>query len=201
MDNPHDQSAAKDQPQPAQSFDRRSGGPVERLIFNHRALIVIVCMLLTALFGARATRLEVNANFLNMIPQSHPFVRNYLDNAASLRALGNSLRISVENTNGSIYDADYLRTLQKINDKVFLMRGVDRAYMKSLWTPSVRWTEITEDGFRGGPVMPEAYDGSTKSLDELRRNVARAGIAADGADRVALGGSSGMSVEAIGARR
>ena len=28
-----------------------------------------------------------------------------------------------------------------------------------------------------------------------------AGIAADGADRVALGGSSGMSVEAIGARR
>ncbi|MFM0670090.1 efflux RND transporter permease subunit [Paraburkholderia sediminicola] len=176
MHNPHDQSAAKDQPQPAQPFDRRSGGPVERLIFNHRALIVIVCILLTALFGARATRLEVNANFLNMIPQSHPFVRNYLDNAASLRALGNSLRISVENTNGSIYDADYLRTLQKINDKVFLMRGVDRAYMKSLWTPSVRWTEITEDGFRGGPVMPEAYDGSAKSLDELRRNVARAGI-------------------------
>ncbi|RQH04964.1 efflux RND transporter permease subunit [Paraburkholderia dinghuensis] len=159
-----------------QPFDRRSGGPVERLIFNHRALIVIVCVLLTALFGFRASRLEVNANFLNMIPQSHPFVRNYLDNEGSLRSLGNSLRISVETTKGSIYDPDYLRTLQKINDKVFLMHGVDRTWMKSLWTPSVRWTEVTEDGFKGGPVMPEGYDGSAKAMAELRRNVASAGL-------------------------
>ncbi len=178
MDKPQAGAATHEQTPSAQQrpFDRRSGGPVERLIFNHRALIVVVCVVLTALFGFRALRLEVNANFLNMIPQSHPFVRNYLDNEGSLRSLGNSLRISVENTKGSIYDPDYLRTLQKINDKVFLMRGVDRAWMKSLWTPSVRWTEVTEDGFKGGPVMPEGYDGSAKSMADLQRNVARAGL-------------------------
>lgn len=178
MDKPQDSAAAHEQrPSLAQQpFDRRSGGPVERLIFNHRAFIVVICILLTALFGLRAMRLEVNANFLNMIPQSHPFVRNYLDNEGSLRSLGNSLRISVENTNGTIYDANYLRTLEKLNDSVFLMRGVDRTWMKSLWTPSVRWTEVTEDGFKGGPVMPESYDGSAKAMAELRRNVARAGL-------------------------
>jgi len=57
-----------------------------------------------------------------------------------------------------------------------LVPGVDRAWVKSLWTPSVRWTEVTEDGFQGGPVMPEAYDGSPGATDALRLNIARAGI-------------------------
>ncbi len=66
----------------------------------------------------------------------------------------------VENPNGDIYDPKYLTTLSKINDEVFLTPGVDRAWVKSLWTPGVRWTEVTEEGFRGGPVMPDNYDGS-----------------------------------------
>jgi predicted RND superfamily exporter protein len=42
--------------------------------------------------------------------------------------------------------------------------------------PSVRWTEVTEEGFRGGPVMPDGYDGSAQSVEQLRRNIARSGI-------------------------
>ncbi|WP_434106152.1 efflux RND transporter permease subunit [Paraburkholderia caffeinilytica] len=157
-------------------FDRRSGSWLERLIFNHRATIVTICALLTALLGWRATQLQVNANFQNMMPQSHPYIQNYLNNADSLRALGNSLRVVVENTSGDIYDPQYLRTLQQANDRIFLMPGVDRSFVKSLWTPTVRWTEITEDGFRGGPVMPDDYDGSPKAVGKLRRNIDRAGI-------------------------
>jgi predicted RND superfamily exporter protein len=37
----------------------------------------------------------------------------------------------------------------------------------------VRWLEVTEEGFEGGPVMPDTYDGSPESIDELRANVAR----------------------------
>ena len=48
--------------------------------------------------------------------------------------------------------------------------------MKSLWTPAVRWTEVTEEGFRGGPVMPDNYDGSPKATEQLRGNIARSGI-------------------------
>ncbi len=48
--------------------------------------------------------------------------------------------------------------------------------MKSLWTPGVRWTEVTEEGFRGGPVMPDGYDGSPKSVEQLKENIARSGI-------------------------
>ena len=48
--------------------------------------------------------------------------------------------------------------------------------MKSLWAPGVRWTEVTEEGFQGGPVMPDNYDGSPEATEQLRANIARSGI-------------------------
>ena len=40
----------------------------------------------------------------------------------------------------------------------------------------MRWTEVTEEGFSGGPVMPDDYDGSPAAIEQLRLNIARAGI-------------------------
>ena len=60
-----------------------------------------------------ATRLTLNASFEKMIPHSHPYIQNYLDNSSELRGLGNALRIVVENPNGDIYDPHYLDTLQQ----------------------------------------------------------------------------------------
>ena len=63
-----------------------------------------------------------------------------------------------------------------MNDELFLTPGVDRAWVKSIWMPVVRYTEVTEEGFAGGPVMPDTYDGSKKSLEQLRQNIAKAGL-------------------------
>src|SRR5581483_6596290 len=112
-------------PDPAQ-FDRNSGNWLERLIFNHRLLILALCALLTAFFGWHASQLRANANFEKMIPRSHPYIRNYFDNKSALAALGNSVRIAVENTRGDVFDPEYLAVLQKVNDTAFLMPGVDR---------------------------------------------------------------------------
>jgi predicted RND superfamily exporter protein len=90
--------------------------------------------------------------------------------------MGNSLRIVVENPKGSVFDAKYLDTLRRLNDELFLSAGVDRAWVKSLWLPSVRWTEVTEEGFNGGAVMPDGFDGSAESIERLRLNVARANL-------------------------
>jgi predicted RND superfamily exporter protein len=159
-----------------EEFDPRSGNVLERLIFNNRLAIVLISLLLTALLGSQAIRLKVHASFEKTLAQSQPFIRNYLDNRNIARGLGNTVRIVVENKKGDIYDPEYLRTLREINDAVFLMPGVDRLFMKSLWTPSVRWTQITEEGYRGGAVMPQDYTGSNASLNQLKRNVMLAGI-------------------------
>ncbi|MNZ08132.1 MMPL family protein [compost metagenome] len=158
-------------------FDARSGNLLERLIFNNRLLVVLSCLVITVLLGYfAATRLSLTASFEKMLPQSQPFIQNYLENRQSLRGLGNAVRVVVENTEGDIFDPQYLDVLKQINDTLFVTPGVDRAWVKSLWTPAVRWTEVTEEGFRGGPVMPDAYDGSAKGVEQLRLNIARSGI-------------------------
>jgi len=159
-----------------EDFNERSGNLLERLIFNHRALLVAICAVITVLLSLAATKLEINASFEKMMPTSHPFIQNYRANAASLRGLGNSVRIVVANDKGSIYDPAYLAVLRDVNDAVFLIPGVDRSFMKSLWMPVVRWTEITEEGYKGGSVMPDTYNGSAASLQTLQQNVLRSGI-------------------------
>ncbi|WP_085318289.1 efflux RND transporter permease subunit [Derxia lacustris] len=157
-------------------FDRRSGSLLERALFNHRHIVVLLCALVTALLGWQTRQLELQAAFEKMIPTRHPYVANWLANKDQLAGLGNTLRIAVEaKAGGAIFERDYLDTLRRINDEVFLYPGVDRPYMKSLWTPAVRWTGVTEDGLDGGPVIPDDYDGSARALEQVRLNVERSG--------------------------
>jgi predicted RND superfamily exporter protein len=157
------------------TFDPASGTLVERLLFNHRRIILGICVLLSLILGYQALGLKLNAAFEKMIPTDHPYVQNYLKNRGQLGEGGNTLRIAVEARQGSIFDAAYLETVKKINDEVFLLPGVDRSYMKSLWTPATRWIGVTEEGFDGGPVIPDNYDGSADSLEQVRQNVERSG--------------------------
>ncbi|ENB9665076.1 RND family transporter [Pseudomonas putida] len=158
-------------------FDTRSGNGLERLVFNHRLPFLLCMLLATLVLGFMAlTRLELRPSFDKMLPQSHPYIQNYLANRTSLRGLGNAVRVVVENTQGDIFDPGYLQTLRHINDELFLSQGVDRAWVKSLWSPAVRWTEVTEEGFQGGPVMPDGYQGAAGDIEQLRQNIERANI-------------------------
>ncbi len=156
-------------------FDSRSGSIVERALFNNRLVVVIICALVTALLGWQGTKLELNASFEKTIPTHHPYIVNYLANQSELSGLGNAVRIAVENPKGTIYDPAYLETLRKLSDEVFLLPGVARNQMKSLWTPTTRGVGVTEEGLEGGPVIPNGYDGSEHSLQQLAANIARSG--------------------------
>jgi predicted RND superfamily exporter protein len=172
-----------------QTFDPRSGSLIERALFNHRRVVLLLCALATALLAWQAGKLQLNASFDKTIPSQHPYIVNFLRHQNDLTGLGNAVRIAVESQNGSIYDAKYLDTLRAISDEVFLLPGVARNQMKSLWTPTTRWVGVTEDGLEGGPVIPDGYDGSPASLEQLRANIARSGeigqiVALDGRSSV-----------------
>jgi predicted RND superfamily exporter protein len=152
-------------------FDPRSGSLIERLLFNHRLWVLLVCLALTLFLGAQSSRVELNASFEKMIPTQHPYIANYLAHQQEVSGLGNAVRIAVSQRQGDIYDADYLNTLQALSDRIYLLPGVDRAFMKSLWTPATRWVAVTEEGLDGGPVIPDDYNGDANSLAQLRRNV------------------------------
>src|SRR3546814_3540385 len=110
-----------------QSFDRNSGGWLERLIFNHRMVLIIFCAVISVFLGYHASKLEINASYEKMIPQSHPYIQNFFKNRQALPSAGNSVRVVVEPVDGNLFDKDYLLTLQKVNDTLNLLPGVERS--------------------------------------------------------------------------
>ncbi|MDM4765042.1 MMPL family transporter [Pelomonas sp. SE-A7] len=157
-------------------FPRHSGSWLERAVFNRRRTVLFLCALATLILGFMCSKVALNASFEKMIPTGHPYIQNFLQHRKELRGMGNQLRIVVENPGGSVYEAAYLDKLKRLNDELFLTPGVDRAWVKSLWLPTVRWTEVTEEGFNGGPVMPDGFDGSADSIAKLRLNAGRANL-------------------------
>ena len=156
-------------------FDRNSGSLVERALFNHRHWVIAFCVLVTLLLGFQLPKLRMNASFESMIPVHHPYIANFLAHRDDLKGLGNRVTITVEARKGTVFDAAYLDKLRQLNDEVLLMPGVDRAFMKSLWTPNTRWIAVTEDGLDGGPVIPDDYSGNADSVARVRANVERSG--------------------------
>ncbi|ROL66678.1 RND transporter, partial [Pseudomonas vranovensis] len=148
---------------------------LERLIFNNRPVVILICLLVSVFLFWQATQIRPSTSFEKMIPLEHPFIEKMLEHRNDLANLGNTVRISVEATDGDIFSKDYMETLRQVHDEVFYIPGVDRSGLKSLWSPSVRWTEVTEEGFAGGEVIPQTYDGSADSLDQLRNNVLKSG--------------------------
>ncbi len=149
---------------------------VERLIFNNRPLLVLIFFLITIFFGYQALHLRPVASFERMIPVYNQYIKNAYKHRDELKGLSNSVRIVVETTEGDIFSKEFMLTLRDIHDAVFFVNGVDRQLLKSIWASSVRYTEVTEDGFSGDTVMPDKFDGSPKALAELKKNIKRAGL-------------------------
>ncbi len=167
---PPARSEAQDVP-----FDYKSGSRVERLLFNNRPVILLLCAVMTLFLGFQALHVKVNASFTKMIPVHQPLIVNFLKHYDELQSRVNAVRIVVQADHGTIINAGYLKTLEQINDKVYLLPNVNRAFMTSLWTPSTRWTAVTADGIASGPVIGQSYDGSAKQLQVVAANIARTG--------------------------
>lgn len=161
-------------------FDDQSGTFLEKLVFNHRSIVLVLCALVTLVLGYQATKIQLQAGFEKTLPKAHEYVLNYQANQNGLKGLGNNLRIVVAVKEGNIFTPANLKYLEKVSDEIFFIPGVDRNGMKSLFTPNTRWRVVTEEGFEGGPVIPGDYDpDSPKSIGEIQLNMVRAGILGD----------------------
>jgi predicted RND superfamily exporter protein len=145
------------------------------LLFRIRLPLLILFTLATGLFAWQAMQLKADASFEKMIPVSHPYIINFLKSRDDLKGLGNSVRIIIETREGDIFTEKFQDLLKRVTDEVFYVNGVDRSALQSLWSPNVRWMEVTEEGFVGGAIIPDDYDGSERTLNKLRENTLKSG--------------------------
>ena len=150
---------------------------MERMLFAKRPLFLGIFVIITIYLGYHMLQMKPEGSFLRMIPTYHPYIKNYIAHQEDLKGLGNMVRICVETTEGTIFTEEYMEVLKKMTDEVFFISGVNRGALKSLWTPVTRWTEVTEEGFAGGEVIPPTYNGSQQSrittlVGRLRKRLA-----------------------------
>jgi hypothetical protein len=66
----------------------------------------------------------------------------------------NNLIIAVRNTEGDIFEKDFLSKLLEVSEAVRYLPGANQASLTSLWTPNVRVLRVTEEGYEATAVIP-----------------------------------------------
>jgi hypothetical protein len=153
-----------------QQFSRDWIGKVARWLFSHRRSLLIVNIIITLVLGAMASQLRVQAGFTKMIPLNHPYMSTFLEYQQDFGG-ANKVLVAIDNDKGSIFEKEFMETLRQVTEEVFYVRGVERSSVTSLFTPNVRYTEVVEDGFRGGNIVSADFAGTPEQLAQVRENL------------------------------
>ena len=140
-----------------------------------RRFIVVASLIITALLGASATRIQLDAGFNKLIPLRHEYMQAFLQHSAQFSG-ANRVMVSVKwKGEGDIYNAQFLKVLREVTDEVFFIPGVNRGQVYSLFTPNVKYIEVTEFGFVGEVIIPSRFSADAEGLAQVRSNVAKSG--------------------------
>ena len=147
---------------------------ISELIFSFRPLVLMLFMAITLFMLWSATALRVDAGFNKLLPLEHPYMKTFVKYQTEFGG-ANRILIAITVNKGDIFTPEFFNTLKNITDEVFFIPGVDRAQVKSLFTPNVRFIEIVEDGFAGGNVIPADFQGTKDDLVQVRKNIIKSG--------------------------
>ncbi|TYK66768.1 efflux RND transporter permease subunit [Colwellia echini] len=148
---------------------------IETALFRHKLVVLMLFVITSVFFTYQATQIKLDASFTKNIPLNHSYMKTYLKHRANFGGANNIL-ISVCDTHGDIFNAEFFNALKGVHDKLFFIPGVDRIQVKSLFSPSTRFVEVVEDGFAGGPVIPADFQPSEEGLGVVKSNIEKAGI-------------------------
>jgi hypothetical protein len=149
---------------------------VERRIFGHKAVVLVLFALATAFFLYSAvTHLRVDAAFSKQLPLEHPYMKTFLDYYDDFGGADRVI-VALVAEDGDMFDAEFFEALKTATDAVFFIPGIDRAKVQSLWTPNVRYLEVVEDGIEGGNVIDADFAPTPEGLAKVRENILKANI-------------------------
>ena len=140
-----------------------------------RNSIAVITTIITLVLGASALRTQLDAGFNKLIPLRHSYMAAFLEHSTTFSG-ANRVLVSVRwKGEGDIYNEEFLKTLRNVTDEVFFTPGVNRAQVFSLFTPNVRYIEVTENGFVGEVIIPSRFTPNEEGLAHVRSNVAKSG--------------------------
>ena len=159
----------------ANSFVSRLVEGISNVLIGRRHLLSVVFAVMTVFFGWSATHVKLDPGFLKLLPLKHEYMQTMMQYMKDFPG-ANTLLVNLRwKGQGDIYNAEFMDDLRKATDDVFFIPGINRNHVTSLFTPNTYYIEITEDGFRGEPVVPAKFSATPEELDRVRHNVTLSG--------------------------
>jgi uncharacterized protein len=149
---------------------------LESLIFDNRRLVMAFFAIVTVLLAWSAvTGLRVDAGFSKQLPLEHEYMETFLEHYEDFGG-ADRIVIALIDGSGNMFNPEFFRALSGATDAVFFIPGVDRARVTSIFTPNVRYLEVTEEGIEAGDVIPADFQYTLSDLERVRENILKAGI-------------------------
>ena len=142
---------------------------VEQWVFGRRKLLLVIFLLATVVLFGFATQTKIDAGFEKQLPQGHPYIETFIKYQAEFGG-ANRVMVALMAREGDIFTPEYFTTLEAVTQEMYGMPGVAQSSVTSLFTPSVRFTEVVEDGFTGGNVVPSDFTPTPEGLAKVREN-------------------------------
>ena len=146
-----------------------------RALIRWRLPLSMIFLAITVALGASALRVHLDPGFSKLIPLKHAFMEAFLKHSGTF-AGANRILVNVKwKGEGDIYNAEFMKAIRGVTDDVFFTPGVNRAQVFSIFTPNVKYIEVTEEGFAGEVVIPSRFEADAEGLAKVRAIVARSG--------------------------
>ena len=143
---------------------------LEQCVFRNRPLVIGIFAALTILMAISASRLGIDAGFEKLLPMKHAYIKVFTNYRATFGG-ANSVLVALVTKKGDIFTPEFFTALESATNDVFFMPGVDRSRVSSLFTPNVTYSEVVEDGFAGGDVVPADFTPTPEKLAQVRKNI------------------------------
>ena len=146
---------------------------IAKAVFSIRPLILLVFLIGTVVMAFYLLQLRVDSGFKKQLPLEHEYMQTF----QFYEEFGGANRILVAlmSREGDMFTEEFFRDFEQISNQVFLLPGVDRASVRSIFTPNVRFVEVVEDGFAGGNVIPADFSPTPEMMERVRSNIIKSG--------------------------
>ncbi len=147
---------------------------VATFLIGKRYAIVVLFLAITVAMAFSMANLRIETGFKKQLPLSHEYMQTFLQYEKEFGG-ANRVLVALIAREGDMFTPAFFNSFETITDQVFFIPGVDRASVRSIFTPNVRFVEIVEDGFAGGNVIPSDYAPSEEMFERVRSNIVKSG--------------------------
>lgn len=152
----------------SQGFFPRFGN----LLFDHRKLVLLVVMLITAWFAWHIPAVRMLSDFADLLPQQHPYIKLH-NSIRDTFGGANIITMAVEVDEGTVFTNETLSRIHRITESMDKLTSINHNLVTSLTHRNTRKISLTPDGNIRSVTYydPQYGDYSADELAGIQRDV------------------------------